>query len=206
MVHLGIGATIRLNGQLEKSHGRAKRYMRYLTIFFSLACILCAAAMVFASFHSIAFWVFWLLGGIIGFLGRLTARRFYAASSMGARLDTWVSVTCVVAMIAVMAGEGGLPGWLWCCLFFAGALRVFAYAICFSRLHSFVPLRAITNEVAELLLFLFPLFSIVLGAYGAGALVCVSVFLSSIEEIVIAKGLSRRRMPLPVAVKGKTRR
>lgn len=109
-------------------------------------------------------------------------------------------------MIAVMAGEGDLPGWLWWCLFFAGALRVFAYAICISRLHSFVPLRAITNEVAELLLFLFSLFSVVLGAYGAGALVCVSLFLSSIEEIVIAKGLSRRRMHLPVAVKGKTRR
>lgn len=71
------------------------------------------------------FWVSWLLGGIIGFLGRLTARRFYAASSMGARLDTWVSLTCVVAMVAVMAGNGDLPGWLWCCLFFAGALRVF---------------------------------------------------------------------------------
>lgn len=147
--------------------------------------VIFAVAMVLVLPFSTAFWLCYLGGGLSDILDGFIARTWNQQSEAGAQFDSIVDMIFAVSIAIVVIRNCTLPLWLWVCIVFIALLRSSSYGIGFYKYHTFPALHTDLNKATGALLFLLPLLYTLLGLSLAGGILCLTAFLSSLEELAI---------------------
>ncbi len=144
-----------------------------------------AAFILFAAPFSCFFWGMYLCGGMSDLLDGMVARGMKQQNNVGAKLDSIADVAFLLAILTVGVKNVNFPTWVWACAAGIMLIRLIAYGIGYHKYRTFSSLHTNMNKITGVLLFAFPVFYVIFGRNGAGAILCFISFTSSVEELLI---------------------
>lgn len=159
--------------------------MRYLPNILTVMRMLSAIALLLFAPFGTAFYCVYLGAGLSDLLDGAFARRFGAASALGARLDSIADLLFTIA--ACIRILPIVPWERWMLLWAGGiaALRFITLCIGLWKYRALPFLHTWANKLVGALLFLFPVLYAMLGLCRTAWLLCFAASLASAEEFII---------------------
>ena len=159
--------------------------MKKIPNYLSVSRILLALTLFVIRPLSTSFYVVYVLCGISDMLDGFIARKFHAASNLGARLDSIADFVMLVVLLIVLYPviNPSVAILLWMILI--GVLRFSSMIVAKRKYGKVVMLHTLANKFTGFALFLFPLFLNVIPKSLVMILICLLASLSAIEELAV---------------------
>lgn len=145
----------------------------------------CSAVLLLIEPLSFAFYIVYLTCGVSDILDGYIARRYGAATKLGATLDSIADLIFFGVMLVIFIPLFQWQWWMLCLIGITVVIRLLSVAVGFSKYHAFAFLHTYANKASGALLFLFPFIYAVYGFVFTVVLLCGIALLLSIEELVI---------------------
>jgi len=113
------------------------------------------------------------------------ARKFHAASNLGARLDSIADFVMLVVLLIVLYPVINPPVVILLWIVLIGVLRFASMIVAKRKYGKVAMLHTLANKLTGLALFLFPLFLNVIPKSVVMTLICLLASLSAIEELAV---------------------
>jgi len=159
--------------------------MKKIPNYLSISRILLALTLFVIRPLSTPFYIVYVLCGISDMLDGFIARKFHAASNLGARLDSIADFVMLVVLLIVLYPVINPPVVILLWIVLIGVLRFASMIVAKRKYGKVAMLHTLANKLTGLALFLFPLFLNVIPKSVVMTLICLLASLSAIEELAV---------------------
>jgi len=159
--------------------------MKKIPNYLSIGRILLSLSLFVIRPLSTLFYIVYVLCGVSDMLDGFIARKFHAASTLGARLDSIADFVMIAVLLIVLYPviNPSFAILLWIVLI--GVLRFSSMIVAKRKYGKVAMLHTLANKLTGLALFLFPLFLSFIPKSFVMILICLLASLSAIEELAI---------------------
>lgn len=151
----------------------------------SIIRILLALSLIFIKPFSILFYVCYVFGGISDFLDGFIARKFRLESEFGALLDSIADFIFIIIILIVYLFYFTWSQWMITWVGVIVSVRLLSLLIGWIRYKTVCTLHTLLNKLSGLVLFIFPLFYLIIPFNVLFTLVCIVCLISASEELLI---------------------
>ena len=144
--------------------------------------ILGSIGLLFCLVFSDSFYVLYLFCGLTDMVDGTIARKMGAASSFGARLDTFADFLFVIASFVKLVPVIRIPVWIWVWAAVIAMGKLVTLVWGFMQMKQMPSLHTIANKAAGLCLFLLPLTMSFVDLLYTAPVVCVIATIAAIQE------------------------
>lgn len=170
------------NKELTKERLKLMKHIANIITFLRIPL---AIAMLFTAPFSMTFWGAYIGCGITDIFDGFIARILHQESAFGAKLDSIADFVFAVCAAVFVVANVIIPGWLWLCILGIAILRLLVYGIGLYKFHTFSSLHTYANKLTGALIFMTPIIYRLFGVTFTGIVLCITAFLSAIEELII---------------------
>ena len=159
--------------------------MKKIPNYLSIGRILLSLSLFVIRPLSTPFYIIYVLCGISDMLDGFIARKFHAASTFGARLDSIADFVMIAVLLIVLSPiiNPSFAILLWIILI--GVLRFASMIVAKRKYGKVAMLHTLANKLTGFALFLFPLFLSFIPKTLVMILICLLASLSAIEELAV---------------------
>jgi len=161
---------------------RVKQQIPNALTFLRMAC---AFALLFLEPFSSMFWGLYLFAGLSDIFDGFLARKWNAASRLGASLDSAADFILIAALLYALIPRFDWPNWVVFWIAAVALIRFCSLIACRIRFHSFAFLHTCANKATGFLLLCFPVLVRLFGLTVTSILLCSAATVSAVEELVI---------------------
>lgn len=151
----------------------------------SIIRILLALSLIFIKPFSILFYVCYVFGGISDFLDGFIARKFHLESEFGALLDSIADFIFIIIILTIYLFYFTWSQWMITWVGVIVSVRLLSLLIGWIRYKTVCTLHTLLNKLSGLVLFIFPLFYLIIPFNVLFTLVCIVCLISACEELLI---------------------
>lgn len=162
---------------------------KYIANIITASRIIFSLPLVFISFSSVWFYVFYLFCGVTDMIDGTIARKTGAVSKFGAKLDTIADfvfmLVCAIKILPLIR----IALWLWVWIILVATIKIFNIAFVFIRKKKLISIHSVFNKITGFALFLLPLSLTFLETTYSVATICVLATIAVVQEVYfLAKG------------------
>ena len=156
---------------------------KHIANIITLGRIIFSLALVFISFTSIWFYIFYLFCGLSDMIDGVIARKTGAESKFGAKLDTVSDFVFMLVCGVKILPRVCIPVWLWVWMILIALVKMFNILLVFIRNRKLISIHSVLNKITGFVLFVLPLTLTFIEPTYSFATVSLLATIASIQEV-----------------------